>query len=754
MRYKATFLIYGLVGVILACLIVSVRAANQNSNPCDSYLTDYLEKTKVYEDARDTLVRAKVATAKASPSGNVPPEYKEYEDEYDSNTNDFFNKLKDGMSTHPKVPSNTLGILTGLSQASQQYQLMQVEAAALEAANNAFTAQQEAEKALSNCQGQSIVTIWCERGADCQMAQRGSSNTNPKAHQTLNCPDKIKGLLGIKVNCPEKLWSCDPTYICPRSSDHVSDVVCRGPCGKPVLEVAGVPFDGDHQTICTETAWRSETVRINDETYIRKYVPSGSDARCPQGVYYHCNIGLPCPNAANHVGSDETVTEKYIDSNGNEVPNPATPLACGHTVGSAGIHLRVSCEFCSEQFYFCAEGLGHGMARCPRNESGETCTVSGGRMILCADPPHVHQYPSAPKQTQADAAPTSESNTDKNDGKTPKQTGASKEMVLAACGVHTIEKGSSSAHSHREVSCRLDGYGNACDPGSYYVCQEDEHRHQYPNTPKGFRKVIVCPAHAWTGCKGTKSHAETCPAGHSYYTCNKAATAAHEAHTASDASPKSPSKNTPNNDGHSGSNPNNNNGNSNNKGGDSSEGVRKCGHPKSMGGDHSFVASCTETNANGDTCQRTSGYWPCRGQHTHKFPEPEARRKCGHLKSASGDHSFIASCPATNANGDTCQRTSGYWPCKGQHTHLFPESSSSSSSSSSSASSSANNNNDDDSDDASDDDSDDADENLVKCGRPKCGSMVSSASAHKSTCGRGHSYWSCKTEAVAAHLNH
>ena len=741
MSMKATlsFLCFLMIFLSSACWIVSVPAAPESSS-CADYLTAYLSAVDAYNTALEAAQRAEIAYLEAIPgSYPIPSNLKHLVDEYDSDPEAFIKKWKEGVSVHQKIPGVLSGLLEALNTVgslSDTDALKRARTEAKTAYDSAVTALNAAKKALEDCQGVTVVTIYCERGASCQSPP--GVQRNPKAHQVFDCPDKISGLLGVRVDCPGTWWSCDGVNKCPRSEDHVApneNEVCRGPCKQEVGSLYGRPNDMSHQTICTEDARYSETVRINGEDYIRKGV-----ARCPQGSYWHCNIGLACPNSGNHYTGSETVTEKYIDSNGNEVPNPATPLACGHAVGSKGIHLQVSCEFCSEQFYFCAEGSEHGLARCPRNENGETCTVSGGRMILCADPPHVHQYPSAPKQTQADAAPTSESNTDKNDGKTPKQTGASKEMVLAACGVHTIEKGSSSAHSHREVSCRLDGYGNACDPGSYYVCQEDEHRHQYPNTPKGFRKVIVCPAHAWTGCKGTKSHAETCPAGHSYYTCNKAATAAHEAHTASDA-PSSPPQQNPD---------------PNNEGGDSSEGVRVCGHPKSMGGDHTFVSSCSATNANGDTCQRTSGYWPCRGQHTHKFPEPEARRKCGHLKSASGDHSFIASCPATNANGDTCQRTSGYWPCKGQHTHLFPESSSSSSSSSSSA----NNNNDDTDDDDSDSDSDpddtddDADENLVKCGRPKCGSMVSSASAHKSTCGRGHSYWSCKTEAVAAHLNH
>lgn len=146
MKRKTTFLLYCLVGVILfssACLWY-VRAADQNSSNCASYLKDYLEKTEAYEDAREALVRAKVATAKASPTGNVPPEWKSYEEEYDANKGSFFDNLKDGLSTHPNAPSNTSGLLNGLSTAAQQYELIKVEAAAATAYDAAFAAQQAA----------------------------------------------------------------------------------------------------------------------------------------------------------------------------------------------------------------------------------------------------------------------------------------------------------------------------------------------------------------------------------------------------------------------------------------------------------------------------------------------------------------------------------------------------------------------------------------------------------------------------------
>ena len=126
MKRKTNFLFYVLVaGILLSsvCLLVYVRAADQTADQspsnCASLLKDYLEKTEAYRKAMDALIRAKVATAKASPTGNVPPDWKAYEDEYDSNSEEFFGKLKDGLSTHPSAPSNASGLVNGLSEAPE-----------------------------------------------------------------------------------------------------------------------------------------------------------------------------------------------------------------------------------------------------------------------------------------------------------------------------------------------------------------------------------------------------------------------------------------------------------------------------------------------------------------------------------------------------------------------------------------------------------------------------------------------------------
>lgn len=113
------------------------------------------------------------------------------------------------------------------------------------------------------------------------------------------------------------------------------------------------------------------------------------------------------------------------------------------------------------------------------------------------------------------------------------------------CG-HTYELRSSAAYSHRLVSCPLSASNQACSYGSYYVCSP--HDHAYGSSPSSSpppspspslpapeppKPKVVCPANSWTNCGGTVSHATTCPAGHTYYTCNPDAVSAHSWHRAS-----------------------------------------------------------------------------------------------------------------------------------------------------------------------------------------------------------------------------
>ncbi len=91
-----------------------------------------------------------------------------------------------------------------------------------------------------------------------------------------------------------------------------------------------------------------------------------------------------------------------------------------------------------------------------------------------------------------------------------------------ACGNH--ETSVSGDHSLQASCSSTDSNGNSCTVTSFYAC--DGHTHSYP-VP-----TVVCPAHSWTSCGGTVSHATTCGSGHTYYTCNPEAVSAHIGHIA------------------------------------------------------------------------------------------------------------------------------------------------------------------------------------------------------------------------------
>ncbi len=85
-----------------------------------------------------------------------------------------------------------------------------------------------------------------------------------------------------------------------------------------------------------------------------------------------------------------------------------------------------------------------------------------------------------------------------------------------------------------------------CPAGhSYYTCNSSSASTHSAHTappppPPPPEDPVVCPADSWTDCGGTVSHAATCPAGHSYYTCNSSSASTHSAHTAPPPPPPPP----------------------------------------------------------------------------------------------------------------------------------------------------------------------------------------------------------------------
>lgn len=158
MRLKTAFCFLCSTVLIAFCFGLS----NSYSDDCTSYLKDYLNKFSDFESARDLLLRSKVATAILSPMGSVPPEWKHLEQEYKTSPDAFVNKLIEGLSI--KLPSG----FTSWAQVVIQVKAVSAEIAAVNAYDVALVAYSTGKKNLEKCQGMSILTIWCERGADCK----------------------------------------------------------------------------------------------------------------------------------------------------------------------------------------------------------------------------------------------------------------------------------------------------------------------------------------------------------------------------------------------------------------------------------------------------------------------------------------------------------------------------------------------------------------------------------------------------------
>ena len=211
------------------------------------------------------------------------------------------------------------------------------------------------------------------------------------------------------------------------------------------------------------------------------------------------------------------------------------------------------------------------------------------------------------------------------------------------CGNHSGRLCLASSSHTSPVSCPTKN-GKDCKYGSYYTCTQ--HVHAYPGETTvqvQYRKcghpTTASGDHSWVGtCSVTNSDGDTCTKTTGYWAC----TPHLHKYPAVDPPP-------------------------------SYHGCRR--HLSSVSGDHSWVSSCAVTNGSGKTCTKATGYWACT-PHLHDFPDdppPPELRRCGrHYKSEGGDHSWVSSCSVTNANGDTCTKANGYFACT-PHAHTFPE---------------------------------------------------------------------------------
>ena len=179
MRIKRTFIFFCFLMIFLSsvCWIVSVHAASESSS-CTDYYSAYESAVVAYNTALETLQSVQVAVSKATPYSSVPAELKHLEDEYDSDPNGFYKTLE-GMGV--ALP----GYVSGPLSATQLVELRNALSEEQTTYDSAVTAEATAKKALEDCQGVTVVTIWCERGASCQTPP--GEQGRPKAHYVFDC---------------------------------------------------------------------------------------------------------------------------------------------------------------------------------------------------------------------------------------------------------------------------------------------------------------------------------------------------------------------------------------------------------------------------------------------------------------------------------------------------------------------------------------------------------------------------------------
>ena len=98
--------------------------------------------------------------------------------------------------------SYTGNVVTLANQAT----IIQAVIDAAAAYDTAVTALETNKKALENCTGVTVVTIWCERGADCKNPPGVQGNS--KAHYNGKCPNYIR--VGAKL--PLLAKACPGTW--------------------------------------------------------------------------------------------------------------------------------------------------------------------------------------------------------------------------------------------------------------------------------------------------------------------------------------------------------------------------------------------------------------------------------------------------------------------------------------------------------------------------------------------------------------
>ena len=297
-----------------------------------------------------------------------------------------------------------------------------------------------------------------------------------------------------------------PTYACLRDDGH-GPVRC--------------PKDSDGQTCTVDEGWQ---IACADPPHVCKY-PSATQ---PQPV-------VTPPKETTQPKPQPKPEPPPVVSPPKETPPPQW-VACGNSSCSEGgkvlsvnAHKVVCPNNPSHTYWSCNPGGVayhtnlHTCTKCSQTYSG--CTRSG-----C--PRGGSHTQKAQTPTTLTTPPTNNNNgNSNNNNNVPKSPSKPDPPPVSyhPCGVHPTTV--SGDHS-LQASCSRD---SRCIATNFYYCQHTRHTYPVPPPPKKPDPPKPpppkkCPAHRWTNCGSSTSHATTCRAGHTYYTCNPNAVKAHKWH--------------------------------------------------------------------------------------------------------------------------------------------------------------------------------------------------------------------------------
>ena len=365
----------------------------------------------------------------------------------------------------------------------------------------------------------------------------------------------------------------------PQPKDTTETISCRG-CSEPVSP----PYE---KAEITHIAWSTYPFfEIGDVKIYTVYGDHGvscgetrhSTGSTCGGVYFTCPSPYPgtarvCPHDADHrvVGPcPDFVETKHVYAKGSPGEH-GVRVVCG----SVGVSTKrpdgtVVKQVCEDLVWGCSRHSSHTW-KLVEFKSGQDGSISNESVDPdpeTLDPetpdPETPETPTPETPTpETPETPTPETPTPETP-ETPAPETPTPETPAPETPTPETPEGVTCGNTNTGAgACSMGGTASSatahqttCLAGhTYWLCNAKavvtHGKHTAPETPTPVPPIVnpapvVCPADSLTSCGGTVSHATTCAAGHSYYTCDAAEVVTHSGHTAPvDPDPETPAPETP-----------------------------------------------------------------------------------------------------------------------------------------------------------------------------------------------------------------